>query len=323
MLDTLPQAQDPRLLVGGGTFDDAGVWRLNDEVALVQSVDFFTPVVDDPFDFGQVAAANALSDIYAMGARPITALAVCAFPATGLSLHTLSRTFAGGMKVLAQDAVTPLGGHTVKGPEFTYGLAVTGLVHPHHILTNSHARPGDRLLLTKPLGTGVMATALKRRLLPPAPRRAMLASMVQTNRAAAQACQGLGVHALTDITGFGFLGHGMEMAKASGVALCIDADAIPLLDGALEAARLASDFAGMASNRRWVEHRANLQDLDPTTLHILCDPQTSGGLLVSVDPSDSHEYLRRCQATGVHATLVGQVMEGPPGTIRISGACGR
>jgi selenide,water dikinase len=236
VLSALPEVSDPRLLVGAGTFDDAGVVRLSDELALVQSVDFFTPVVDDPFDFGRIASANALSDIYAMGAKPLTALAVCAFPVETLPLSVLEKTLAGGLAVLREEWVLPLGGHTVKGPEFTYGLAVTGLVHPRRVLTNAGARAGDQLVLTKALGTGVMATALKHGELPEEARRAMVASMAETNRRAAEACESVEVHALTDVTGYGLLGHALEMAEASGVALEIDAESLPLLPGARAAA---------------------------------------------------------------------------------------
>jgi len=287
---------------------------------LVQSVDFFTPVVDDPFDFGRIAAANALSDIYAMGARPITALAVCAFPATVLPLQALQRTLAGGLEVLQADGVVPLGGHTVKGPEFTYGLAVTGTVHPQRILSNAGARPGDVLVLTKPLGTGVMATALKRGELDPQHEAVMVASMARSNRQAGQACIAAGCHALTDITGFGRVGLALELATASATGLEIDASAVPLLPGAVDAAQLAADFAGMAANRLWVSERARLDEVDSTTAHLLCDPQTSGGLLASLPPAAAGELLDDCRAQGLVAAVIGRVLEGPAGQARIRGS---
>lgn len=315
MLSALPEVSDPRLLVGAGTFDDAGVVRLSDELALVQSVDFFTPVVDDPFDFGRIAAANALSDIYAMGAKPLTALAVCAFPVETLPLSVLEKTLAGGLAVLREEGVLPLGGHTVKGPEFTYGLAVTGLVHPDRVLTNAGARAGDRLVLTKALGTGVMATALKRGELPEEARRAMVVSMAETNRRAAEACEGVEVHALTDVTGYGLLGHALEIAEASGVALEIFAGSLPLLPGARAAAEAGAIPAGLNANRKWVEAKVKLDGVDPITAVLLCDPQTSGGLLAAVVERDAARLLERCSDRGVRATVVGRVIEGPGGTV--------
>jgi selenide,water dikinase len=317
VLSSLPQVSDPRLLVGAGTFDDAGVVRLSDEVALVQSVDFFTPVVDEPFDFGRIAAANALSDIYAMGAKPLTALAVCAFPVGTLPLSVLEQTLAGGLAVLREEGVLPLGGHTVKGPEFTYGLAVTGLVHPGRVLTNGGARVGDRLVLTKALGTGVLATALKRGELPAEAERAMVASMATTNRRAAEACETVEVHALTDVTGYGLLGHALEMAEASGVALEIHAASLPLLPGARAAVESGAIPAGLNANRAWVEAKVDLTVVDATTASLLCDPQTSGGLLAAVAERDAAKLLERCSERGVVATVVGRVVEGPAGTARV------
>jgi selenide,water dikinase len=314
VLSALPQVSDPRLLVGAGTFDDAGVLRLSDELALVQSVDFFTPVVDEPFDFGRIAAANALSDIYAMGARPLSALAVCAFPVDTLPLSVLEKTLAGGLAVLREEGVLPLGGHTVKGPEFTYGLAVTGLVHPDRVLTNAGARTGDCLVLTKPLGTGVMATALKRGTLPEEAREAMVASMVATNKRAAEACEGVEVHALTDVTGYGLLGHALEMAEASGVALEIHAASLPLLPGARAAAEAGAIPAGLNANRAWIEAKVDLGGVDAATASLLCDPQTSGGLLAAVVERDAAKLMARCAERGVQATAVGRVIEGRPGT---------
>jgi selenide,water dikinase len=314
VLAALPGVSDPRLLVGAGTFDDAGVVRLSDEVALVQSVDFFTPVVDEPFDFGRIAAANALSDIYAMGARPLSALAVSAFPVDTLPLEVLEKTLAGGLAVLQEEGVLPLGGHTVKGPEFTYGLAVTGLVHPDRVLTNAGARAGDVLVLTKALGTGVMATALKQGTLPEESARSMIASMVGTNRRAAEACEGVEVHALTDVTGYGLLGHALEMAEASGVALEVFAAALPLLPGARAAAESGAIPAGLNANRAWIEAKVDLGGVDTATACLLCDPQTSGGLLAAVPEREASKLVARCAERGVNATVVGRVLGASPGT---------
>ncbi len=313
MLAQLPVFTDPRLLVGSGTFDDAGVLRLTDELALVQSVDFFTPVVDDPFDFGRIAAANALSDLYAMGADPLCAMAVCAFPHGSLPLDALSRTLAGGLETLRTVGVLPMGGHTVKGPEFTYGLAVTGTVHPDRILTNAGAREGDALFLTKPLGTGVLATALKKGELGEAETRALVDSMASTNAAAASACRAVETHALTDVTGYGLLGHGLEMAEASGVALEIDASALPLLPGARDVATSAVP-GGLKANLAWAESRVTFDAaLDERTRNLLVDPQTSGGLLAAIAPRDAGAFASACAARGVAATRVGRIAAGPAG----------
>lgn len=313
----MPTVTDPRLLVGTGTFDDAGVVRLDDDTALVQSVDFFTPVVDDPFDFGRIAAANALSDIYAMGGEPLSALAVCIFPSGTLSLATLRRILSGGLETLKSDGVLVVGGHTVKGPELNYGLAVTGTVHPDRILSNAGARAGDALVLTKPIGSGVLATALKNEQLAPEFEKNMIAAMAATNRAGARAARAVETHALTDITGYGLLGHALEMAAASRVALEIDAARVPLLDGARHAAETGKDFGGLKANRAWVEPRTNLDDVDAITAKLLCDPQTSGGLLAAV--ADGEAYVAACVADGVVAAVIGRVVPGD-GTIRISGA---
>jgi selenide,water dikinase len=310
----LPRVADARLLVGAGTFDDAGVVRLAEDLALVQTVDFFTPVVDEPFDFGRIAAANALSDIYAMGAKPLSALAVCAFPDGTLPLSVLRETLAGGLSVLKDEGVLPLGGHTVKGPEFTYGLAVTGFVHPDRVLTNAGARVGDVLVLTKALGTGVLATALKRGVLPENARKAMVASMAETNRKAAEACEGVEVHALTDVTGYGLLGHALEMAEASGVAIEIDSGSLPLLPWVREAIEAGAIPAGLRANREWAERKADLRGVDEVTGTLLCDPQTSGGLLAAVPEAGAAAMLARCSERGVRAARVGRVVAGRPGT---------
>lgn len=317
MLAQLPGFADPRLLVGNGTFDDAGVLRLTDELALVQSVDFFTPVVDDPFDFGRIAAANALSDLYAMGAEPLCAMAVCAFPHGSLPLDALTRTLAGGLETLRTVGVLPMGGHTVKGPEFTYGLAVTGTVHPDRVLTNGGARVGDVLFLTKPLGTGVLATALKKGALGDVETRTLVESMVTTNAAAAAACREVETRALTDITGYGLLGHALEMAEASGVALEVVASALPLLPGAREFATNAVP-GGLKANLAWVEPRVTFDAaLDEATRNLLVDPQTSGGLLAAIAPEGARAFAPACAARGIAAARVGRVTGGPPGTARV------
>jgi selenide, water dikinase len=313
VLSQLPEVSDSRLLVGSGTFDDAGVLKLSDELALVQTVDFFTPVVDDPYDFGRIAAANALSDIYAMGGEPLSALAVCAFPQGTLPLEVLRATLAGGLDVLRAEGVVPMGGHTVKGPEFTYGLAVTGTVHPDKVLTNSGARVGDILVLTKPIGTGVLATALKRGLLDGAGERALVMAMATTNRLAAAACRMVEVHALTDVTGYGLLGHALEMAAGSGVGLDIVVAGVPLLPGAYDLARAGAVPGGLHANREWVEGKVSFGVVDSVMAQLLVDPQTSGGLLAAVAPAYAGRLIEICRESGIVASCVGTVTAGPTG----------
>ena len=232
MLRRLPRTHDPRVLVGHETSDDAAVYQLSPTEAVVETVDFFTPVVDDPFLFGRIAAANAFSDIWAMGARPLFALNLVGFPVAKLPMETMGEILRGGADAAAEAGAPILGGHSIDDPEPKYGLAVTGLVHPDHILRNVGARPGDRLLLTKPLGSGIVTTAIKRGVAEPAVVDRAVAVMSALNRAAGEALAASGaVHALTDITGFGLLGHALEMAQGSGVTLRLDARAVPILEG--------------------------------------------------------------------------------------------
>ena len=314
MLEKLPEVSDPRLLLGTGTFDDGAVLQLSDELALVQSVDFFPPIVDSPFDFGRIAATNALSDLYAMGADPLCAMVVCYFPIATLPLEVLRQILAGGLAVLVAEGVVPMGGHTVKGPELTYGLAVTGTVHPQRVLTNAGARPGDVLVLTKPIGTGVLSTALKRELLDAGMAHTLVETMAATNRHASRACQKVGVHALTDVTGFGLLGHALELAAASRVALEIEAAAVPLLPGALEAVLAGAVPGGLVANRAWAADKVRSVGVDDSTVQLLCDPQTSGGLLAAVPGPNVAELVAACATSGVSACVIGRAVEGDPGT---------
>ncbi len=284
-------------------------------MALVQTVDFFTPVVDDPYDFGRIAAANALSDVYAMGGEALTALAVCSFPKGTLPLEALRATLAGGMDVLREEGVLLLGGHTVKGPEFTYGLAVTGTVRPDRILTNAGARAGDVLVLTKPIGTGVLSTALKQGRLSVDDERRLVASMATTNRQAGRSCREVGVHALTDVTGFGLLGHALEMAQASSVTLEIEASTVPLLPGAREVALAGAIPGGLKANREWIADQVVVAIVDAVAVDLLCDPQTSGGLLAAVAPQQADGLIAACRDDGVLACRVGSVSAGKPGQV--------
>lgn len=314
MLEKLPEVSDPRLLLGTGTFDDGAVLRLSDELALVQSVDFFPPIVDSPFDFGRIAATNALSDLYAMGADPLCAMVVCTFPKGTLPIEVLQATLAGGLSVLHAEGVVPMGGHTVKGPELTYGLAVTGTVHPERVLTNAGARPGDVLVLTKPIGTGVLSTAVKQELLDVGSVRTLVETMAASNRHASFACRNVGVHALTDVTGFGLLGHALELAAASQVALEIDAAAVPLLPGAHAAALGGAVPGGLVANRAWVADKVRFVAVDDVMVQLMCDPQTSGGLLAAVARADAPALVAACAASGVSASVIGRAVEKDPGT---------
>jgi len=319
ILKDLPIPKDPKVLVGLDTSDDAGVYQLSEEVALVQTVDFFTPIVDDPFTFGQIAVANALSDVYAMGGKPLTALNLVAFPIKDLSLSVLKEILRGGLSKMEEAEVALVGGHTVEDPEIKYGLAVTGVVHPKRIFTNAGAKAGDQLVLTKPLGTGIIATALKGGMASKESVAKMVESMVALNRKASEKMQTFPSHACTDITGFSFIGHALEMAMASQVGMVIQSKSIPIFPEALEYAKLGLVTGGGHSNRQFFSCRVEADtNLSPLLMDILYDPQTSGGLLISL-PSDQAQNLVEIlqKEAQMDAWIVGQVVEGPPGKIQI------
>ena len=311
MLRHLPAVTDPLVLVGAESSDDAAVYRLNAEQALVATVDFITPVVDDPYLFGQVAAANALSDVYAMGARPVFALNVVCFPRETLPLEDLGRVMQGGADKAAEAGIPILGGHSVDDPEPKYGLVALGLVHPERVVANRGARPGDRLVLTKPLGTGVITTAIKRDAAPAEAVEAALASMTTLNRPAGDAMTAVGVHAATDVTGFGLLGHLAELLGASRVGARVRAADVPLLP---EVRRLAAEGFVPGGSRR---NRDALADfvrwgdaVDEVGRLVLCDAQTSGGLLVSVPSEKAERLLDELRAHGATGFVIGEIVEG-------------
>jgi selenide,water dikinase len=307
VLGALPVTTDERVLVDYRTSDDAGVYRIDEGRALVQTVDFFTPVVDDPVAYGRIAAANALSDVYAMGGRPLTALAIAAFPKDA-DRNILSDIFKGGLEVLRDAGVALLGGHTVQDQEIKFGYAVTGDIDPARVWTNAGARAGDRLFLTKGLGTGVIATAIKFDRAPQHVADGAIASMVQLNRAAAEALAGLpagAVHACTDVTGFGLIGHATEMAKASGCVVAIDVDAVPVLDGALDLVERNTPGGGRTNHQHFGGGVEAADGLDPRRVQLLYDPQTSGGLLVAVAPDAVTAALAAWSGAGVTAHAVG------------------
>jgi selenide, water dikinase len=309
---------DDRVLIDYRTSDDAGVYRLDAERALVQTVDFFTPIVDDPVAYGRIAAANALSDIYAMGGVPLTALAIAAYPVDAPA-DVLASIFAGGLSMLQEAGVVLLGGHTVQDREIKFGYAVTGEVHPARVWSNAGARPGDALVVTKAIGIGVIATALKVERAPVESVTAALASMQTLNAAAAAALRSVSgaVHGCTDVTGFGLLGHGSELAVASGCTLAIDAAAVPLLPGALTLVR----HHVPGGTRTNAEHFGPDVQVDGAVsgdlLRLLYDPQTSGGLLAAIAPDALAEVEDALSAAGVEACVIGEVLPAEAARIRL------
>jgi selenide,water dikinase len=316
VLGVLPVSSDDRVLVDYRTADDAGVYRLDEKRALVQTVDFFTPVVDDPVAYGRIAAANALSDVYAMGGRPLTALAIAGFPKDA-DRALLQDIFRGGLQTLQEAGTALLGGHTVQDQEIKFGYAVTGEIDPSRVWTNAGARAGDRLILTKPLGTGVIATAIKFARAPREAADAAIRSMTQLNRAAAEALASLApdaVHACTDITGFGLIGHATEIARASGCLVEIEIGAVPLLEGALDLVDRNTPGGGRTNVAHFSGGVTVPDEVDPRRLQLVYDPQTSGGLLAAVAPAHADAAMEALAGRGVAAYLVGQVKAVIPGS---------
>lgn len=316
----LPQAPaNPNLLVGLDTSDDAGVYKLNDELALVQTVDFFTPIVDDPYSFGQIAAANAISDIYAMGGTPLTALNIVAFPITTLDKKILSEIMRGAADKALEAGVTIVGGHSIDDKEPKFGMAVTGLVHPERVRANAGAKVGDRLILTKPIGVGIMTTSIKNDRLTPEEISRVTGVMATLNKKAAEIMAAYDVHACTDVTGFGLLGHAMEMAKGSGVVLTIDNKQVPVLPRTRELAELGSVPGGTKNNFAHVQNDVEFPaSLDQIGQWILCDAVTSGGLLIAVEPTQADALLSELVAAGVEAALIGEATGAGNGRIIVT-----
>lgn len=310
--------EHPDLLVGFAGSDDAGVFRLGDDVALVQSVDFFTPIVDDPELWGRIAAANALSDLYAMGAKPLTALQLLSWPRGELDWELAARVIEGGLAVLAEADCTLLGGHSIDDPEPKYGFAVTGTVHPDRIITNDAGEAGDVLVLTKPLGTGVITTALKAGSAPRDTLDRATALMTRLNREASLGAQQVGVVAGTDITGFGLLGHLREVADASGLSAVVDTTAVPFIDGAMELAAAGHLPGGSRRNLRAIRDVVDEGGVDETTLRLLADAQTNGGLLLAVPPERAGELVERLESGGDTAARIGSLEPRGPSTIMLT-----
>jgi selenide,water dikinase len=312
LLASLPvPVADPNVLVGFDTADDAGVYRLRDDLALVHTADFFTPIVDDPYDFGRIAATNALSDIYAMGATPLTALNLVAFPLAELGEEPLREILRGGHDAAGAADVAVLGGHSIDDPEPKFGLAVIGTVHPDEVLTNACGRDGDALVLTKPVGVGAVATALKRGL-DDVPLAEAVRVMTTLNREASLAARGAHVNALTDVTGFGLLGHLHELALASGLAAEITAEDVPAIDGVLALLADPDECAVAGGTRRNRDHARDFarfgDDVTPERRWLVCDAMTSGGLLAAVPPE---------RASWIPGTVIGRLIAGPPGHIGV------
>ncbi len=311
ILCKLPRQDDPRLLVGFGNKDDAGVYLVRADLALVQTTDFFTPIIDDPYQYGQIAASNSLSDVYAMGGRPLTALSIVCYPEAG-DLDVLERILVGGMDKMIEAGCTVVGGHMVRDSEIKFGYAVTGTVDPNHIWTNAGARPGDVLILTKPLGTGVIATALRAGKSEAAWTAAAVAVMTRLNKDAATALEPLthAVHSVTDVTGFGLLGHALEMATASQASLHLDSRKIELIQGALECAKKGYIAGGLKKNREYVGDCVRFASgVSAELQHLLFDPQTSGGLLIAIQPEFAEEACSRLKNSDCPAARIGEVKD--------------
>jgi len=329
VLGKLARQQDPNVLVGFDHADDAGVYLLTPEQALVQTVDFFTPIVDDPYMFGQIAATNALSDVYAMGGRPLTSLALVCFPEKG-DLEILERILAGGLSKMMEAGCTVVGGHSIRDDETKFGYSVTGVVHPQRVLANKGAQPGDRLLFTKSLGTGVISTAIKKGTAKQNWIDAAVKSMTTLNKSAAEVItrandqqpatnDDFAVHALTDVTGFGLIGHAREMALASDVSLVFHAAKIPLLEGALDCVRAGNIPGGLTANREFAECLVEYEDGIPEEVKtLLFDPQTAGGLLISVAAEDAAALTNALLAASVPAVEIGEVLPRTKPLIRVT-----
>jgi selenide, water dikinase len=322
VLGKLARQQDPNVLVGFDHADDAGVYQIAPDQALVQTVDFFTPIVDDPYTFGQIAATNSLSDVYAMGGRPLTALALVCFPEKA-DLEILERILAGGLSKMIEAGCTVIGGHSIRDEETKFGYSVTGMIHPKKVLANAGAKPGDALILTKALGTGVISTAIKRGKAEPAWVDAAVCSMTTLNKTAAEVITGhvgtdvrFTVHSMTDVTGFGLIGHAREMALASNVSLTISASSVPLLEGALECVRAGFIPAGLKNNRDFAECMVDYDDEIPEEVKaLLFDPQTAGGLLISTP--EGARLVSALNQAGVPAVEIGKVLPQQKPRIRI------
>ncbi len=304
------QPFDPNLLVGFDKADDAGVYRLRDDLALVQTLDFFTPIVDDPFDYGRIAALNSINDVWAMGGRPITAMAITCFPKKGLDFSILGEIMQGGLRVLTENKVALVGGHSVDNEQIMFGYSVTGLIDPNKVSTNAGARPGDVLILTKPIGTGVISTGIKLAKASAAVVEESIATMLTPGKYAAEAIAKFDVKAATDVTGFALLGHTWEMACASNVTIEIDSARVPLISGALDLATAGLLTSGDKTNREYVGEDVGVAStVDPILMKLFYDPQTAGGLLLAISAEKADELLTDLRRNYPRAAIIGRVAE--------------
>jgi selenide,water dikinase len=316
-LANLPLLSHPNLIVGMDRIEDAGVYKLNEEMAMVQTLDFFTPIVDDPFTFGQIAAANSLSDVYAMGGKPVTAMNIVCFPSKTMDISVLREILLGGIEKMREAEVVLVGGHSVDDPELKYGLSVTGLIHPQKVLRKEGSNFGDNLILTKPLGTGIISTAIKGGMATQEAADRISKSMLTLNRRASEIMQEVGVNACTDVTGFGLMGHLSEMIEGTDKGAVIYSDLVPFFPEARGLAQMGMIPGGLNRNRDYRRSMVEIKpDVDEFIAEVIFDPQTSGGLLISVSHSKSEFLLQRLHQAGVaDAAVIGEVVKNPKGQI--------
>ena len=320
VLDKLPPIDDPRVLVGYNTADDAGVVKLTDEIALIQTVDIFTPVVDDPYTYGAIAAANSISDVYAMGGTPVCALNIMGFPQGKFDLQVMADILQGAYDKAKEAGISIVGGHTIKDNEMKYGLAVSGIVHPDKIMTNASAKAGDVLFLTKPLGSGVISTGVRAGKLTDEDAAECIGWMSKLNRAASEAAIAAGASSITDVTGFGMLGHLWEMAEGSGLQAVVYADQVPFMDITFRAIEMGTVPGGSVNNKAYLDDKATYADSVTEAVRIaLCDAQTSGGLLIAVPQEKAQKFLDEMDKRGESgcAHRIGEMTAGKPGTIEV------
>ena len=304
------QPHDPNLLVGFDKADDAGVYRLRDDLALVQTLDFFKPIVDDPFDYGRIAALNSINDVWAMGGTPVTAMAITCFPKKGVDFSILQEIMRGGLSVLTENKVALVGGHSVDNEQIMFGYSVTGVINPNKVATNAGARPGDAIILTKPIGTGVISTGIKRAKAPPEVVAESLATMMMPGKYAAEAIAKFHVKGATDVTGFALMGHAWELACASNVTIEIESARVPLINGALELAAAGMTTGADKTNRQYVGEDVSIaSDLNPDLVKLLYDPQTAGGLLLAIAEEKANDLVNELRADYPRAEIIGSVME--------------
>jgi selenide,water dikinase len=304
------QPYDPNLLVGFDKADDAGVYRLRDDLALVQTLDFFTPIVDDPFVYGQIAALNSINDVWAMGGTPVTAMAITCFPKKGVDFSILQEIMRGGLSVLTENKVVLVGGHSVDNEQIMFGYSVTGVIDPNHVATNAGARPGDVIILTKPIGTGVISTGIKKAKASPAVVSESIATMLTPGKHAAEAIAKFDIKGATDVTGFSLLGHAWELACASNVTIEIDSARVPLINGALDLAVAGMLTGADKTNREYVGDDVSIDEgIDPNLMKLLYDPQTAGGLLLAIPEDRANDLLSELRRNYSRAEIIGRVIQ--------------